>query len=146
MAGFNRVIIQGNVGKDPDVKTFANGGKIANFSIATSESWKDKTTGEKKEKTHWHNISVKNPHIIGVVENYVRKGSSVLVEGQLETRMWEKDGVKHYSTEVCINPFNGSLTLMGSKKGGEQSGPVATPADLQSPAGGPALPDDEIPF
>lgn len=144
MAGYNRVIIQGNVGKDPDIKTFSNGGKIANFSIATSESWKDKATGEKKEKTQWHNISVRNTHLISVVENYVRKGSSVLVEGQLETRKWEKDGVTHYSTEVCLNQFNGSLTLMGSKKGGDSSSPsTATPAETT-----PALDamNDEIPF
>lgn len=149
MSGYQRVIVCGNVGKDPEIKSFANGGRIANFSIATSESWKDKATGEKKERTEWHRISVRNPHLIDVVEKYVRKGGQVLVEGVLQTRDWEKDGVKHYSTEVCINSFNGSLTLMGSKKGsGEsQSGPVATPAALQdAPAAGTNDIDDEIPF
>lgn len=152
MSGYQRVIICGNVGKDPEIKSFTNGGKIANFSIATSETWKDKQTGEKKERTEWHRISVKDIKLIeNVVEKYVKKGGTVLIEGKLETRDWEKDGVKHYTTEVVLKPFDGSLTLMGSKKqsgDAAQSGPVATPAALQSgPAAGAAdFPDDEIPF
>ncbi len=145
MAGYQRVIICGNVGKDPEIKTFQNGGRIANFSIATSEDWKDKSTGEKKSRVEWHRVSVRNEHLIGVVESYVKKGSTVLVEGVLQTREWEKDGVKHYTTEVVIPPFNGSLTLMGSPKkaaetethkGMDKQGDVAT--------GNPM--DDEIPF
>lgn len=145
MSGYQRVIICGNVGKDPEIKSFSNGGNIANFSIATSESWKDKQTGEKKEKVQWHNISVRNDHLIGVVESYVRKGGTVLIEGQLETRDYEKDGIKRYVTEIIIKPFNGSLTLMGSKKGG--SGETAAQAEpvAAAPAQGGFV-DDEIPF
>lgn len=149
MAGYQRVIICGNVGKDPEIKSFANGGKIANFSIATSESWKDKHTGEKKEKTQWHNISVRNEHLIGVVESYVRKGGTVLIEGQLETRDYEKDGIKRYVTEIVIKPFNGSLTLMGSKKGGSQAGEataVAAAEPAQPAQGGFSDMNDDIPF
>lgn len=144
MSGFQRVIICGNVGKDPEIKSFSNGGKIANFSIATSESWKDKATGEKKEKTQWHNISVRNDHLISVVESYVRKGGTVLIEGQLETRDYEKDGIKRYVTEIVIKPFNGSLTLMGSKKGGgetaAQAEPVAAKAADVFDDGGDSIP------
>src|ERR1700745_1374529 len=93
MAGsVNKVILIGNLGKDPEVRSFPNGGRVANFSIATSESWKDKATGERKEKTQWHNIAVKNDALVGICEKYLRKGSKVFLEGQLETRKYEKDG------------------------------------------------------
>lgn len=154
MSGYQRVVICGNVGKDPEIRSFTNGGKIANFSIATSETWKDKTTGEKKERTEWHRISVKNDHLIEVVEKYVKKGGQVLIEGILETRKWEKDGVDHYTTEIVIKPFNGSLTLMGSKKGGApEASPAATHKgmDAQGDLAGTqastlADMDDPIPF
>jgi single-strand DNA-binding protein len=100
--------------------------------MATSDILMDKSTGEKKEKTFWHNISVRNEHLIGVVESYVRKGSTVLIEGQLETRDYEKDGIKRYVTEVVIKPFNGSLTLMGGKKSEAEPATSSKDADGKS--------------
>src|SRR3954469_7973179 len=127
MAGFQRVTICGNVGKDPEIKSF-DWGKVANFSIATSETWKDKATGEKKERTEWHRISVKgNDRMIeNVIVPYVKKGSTILIEGTLQTRKWDKDGQDHYTTEIVLGPFNGSLTLMGSKKTGGGESAAAT--------------------
>jgi single-strand DNA-binding protein len=160
MAGYQRVIICGNVGKDPEIKSF-DWGKVANFSIATSETWKDKATGEKKERTEWHRISVKgNDRLIdNVISQYVRKGSVVLIEGQLQTRKYEKDGVDHYTTEIVIGAFNGSLTLMGGNK--KDSGAGRNAADdapattgegdapetfVQKPAKLQSSFDEEIPF
>jgi single-strand DNA-binding protein len=122
MAGsVNKVILVGNVGKDPEVKTFPNGGKIVDFSIATSERWTDKASGEKKEKTEWHRVSVKNEALARVAENYVRKGSKVYVEGQLQTREWQdQSGQKRFMTEVVLAPYRGELTLLDSRQGGDQ--------------------------
>jgi single-strand DNA-binding protein len=122
MAGsVNKVILVGNVGKDPEVKSFPNGGKIVEFSIATSERWNDKQSGEKKEKTEWHRVSVKNEALARVAENYVRKGSKVYVEGQLQTREWQdQSGQKRYTTEVVLAPYRGELTLLDSRQGGDQ--------------------------
>lgn len=154
MSGYQRVIICGNVGKDPEVKSF-DWGKVANFSIATSETWKDKTTGEKKERTEWHRISVKgNDRLIdNVIVPYVKKGSTLLVEGVLQTRKWEKDGVDHYTTEIVIGAFNGSLTLMGGKKSGSAENAPAeshkgfdAQGDVAKPQGTLSDMDDEIPF
>ncbi len=153
MAGYQRVIICGNVGKDPEIKSF-EWGKVANFSIATSETWKDKQTGEKKERTEWHRISVKgNDRLIdNVISKYVKKGSTVLIEGQLQTRKWEKDGQDHYTTEIVIGAFNGSLTLMGSaKKGKDDNGDVdetetATTTTTTAAPAQQSFIDDEIPF
>jgi single-strand DNA-binding protein len=116
MYSLNKVSILGTVGKDPEVRTFPNGGKVANFSVATSEEWKDKATGEKKKRTEWHRISVLNPGIVGVVENYVKKGSKVYIEGQLETREWEKDGIKRQTTEITIRPYKGEFILLPDGK------------------------------
>src|SRR3546814_12928519 len=109
MAGsVNKVILLGNLGKDPEIKTFQNGGKIANFSIATSESWKDRTTGEKKERTEWHNITVNGDGLVGVVDRFLKKGSKVYIEGQLRTRKWQdRDGNDKYTTEVVIAGMGG---------------------------------------
>jgi single-strand DNA-binding protein len=122
MAGsVNKVILVGNVGKDPEVKTFPNGGKIVEFSIATSERWNDKQSGEKKEKTEWHRIVVRSEQVARVAENYVRKGSKVYVEGQLQTREWQdQSGQKRYTTEIVISPYKGELTLLDSRQGGDQ--------------------------
>jgi single-strand DNA-binding protein len=122
MAGsINKVILVGNVGKDPEVKTFPSGGKIVEFSIATSERWNDKQSGEKKEKTEWHRIVVKSEQVGRVAENYVRKGSKVYVEGKLETREWQdQSGQKRYTTEIVIGPYKGELTLLDSRQGGDQ--------------------------
>ncbi len=124
MAGsVNKVILIGNVGKDPEVRTFNNGGKVCNFSIATSESWKDKQTGERKEKTDWHNVAVFNEGLIGIIERYVKKGSKVYIEGALKTRKWQdRDGNDRYTTEVVLQGFNGNLTLLDSRNSGGGGG------------------------
>ncbi len=120
MAGsVNKVILVGNVGKDPEVRSFQNGGRVASFSVATSENWKDKATGEKKERTEWHRISVMNDNLVSVVENYVKKGAKVYIEGQLETRKWtDQSGAEKYSTEIVLRPYRGELTLLDSRGGG----------------------------
>ncbi|GMO61272.1 MAG: single-stranded DNA-binding protein [Rickettsiales bacterium] len=116
----NKVQLIGNVGMEPRITTFSNGGKGANFTLATSDTWKDKQTGEQKEKTEWHNIVVYNSGIVGVVENYVKKGSKIYIEGQLATRKYnDKDGVEKFMTEVVLQPFNSELLLLDSKNGGD---------------------------
>lgn len=111
----NKATLIGNVGKDPEIKTFQNGGKVAQFSLATTESWKDKASGEKKTETEWHNIVVKNEGLVGIVEKYIKKGSKLYIEGKLETREYEKDGVKKYVTEIVLYPYNGEIVLLDAK-------------------------------
>lgn len=119
----NKVILIGNVGKDPEVRTFGNGGKVANFSVATSETWKDKQSGERKEKTDWHNVAIFNEGLVGIVERYVKKGSKVYIEGQMKTRKWtDRDGNDKYTTEVVLQGYNGSLTLLDSRNSGGGGG------------------------
>ena len=121
--GINKVIIVGNLGKDPEVRTFANGGKVCNFSVATSESWKDKSTGERKEKTEWHNISIYNEGLAGVAEKYLRKGSKVYLEGKLQTRKWQdQSGNDRYSTDVVLQGFDAKMEMLDSKPGGGGQG------------------------
>ena len=117
MAGsVNKVILLGNLGQDPDVRTMQNGKKICTFSIATSDSWKDKETGEKKEKTEWHRVVVFNEGLVGVIENYVKKGSKLYVEGSLQTRKWTDDsGTEKYTTEIVIQGYGGRIDMIGSK-------------------------------
>lgn len=170
MAGsLNKVQLLGNLGQDPEIRTFPNGGRVANLSIATSETWKDKQTGEKKERTEWHRIAVFIDGLVGVIEQYVKKGSKVYVEGQLETRKWQdQSGADRYSTEIVLRPYSGQLILLGGNQGGDQrqggsrddgprgggyGGPMDRPDDRQgSPGygGGSGAPsrdiDDEIPF
>jgi len=147
----NKVILVGNLGKDPEIRTFPNGGRVANFSIATSESWKDKATGERKERTEWHRISVLNDALVGIVEKYIKKGSKLYIEGQLETRKYEKDGRDVYTTEVVLRPYRGELTMLDSKGGGSSaandfsSGP-ASEGEGKSFAAAAGGMDDEIPF
>lgn len=120
MSSLNRCTFIGNVGRDPEIKSFNNGGKIANFSIACTESWKDKQSGERKERTEWINISVQNEGLISVVERFVRKGSKLYVEGSFQTRKWQdQNGQDRYSTEVVLRPFNGSIVLLDGKPQGE---------------------------
>lgn len=122
MAGsLNKVTLIGNLGIDPEIRNLNSGNSVANFSLATSESWKDKTTGEKKEVTQWHRVVVWNDGLIGVIEKYVKKGSKVYVEGELQTRKWEKDGVDHYTTEVVLTGFDAKLILLGDGGGGKAS-------------------------
>ena len=157
MAGsVNKVIIVGNLGKDPEIRSFQNGGKVASFSVATSESWKDKTTGEKKERTEWHRISVLNENLVGIVEKFVKKGSKVYIEGQLETRKYtDKDGVEKYTTEVVLRPYRGEITMLDSKGGGSSAAnDYDEPQSMAASSGGGGSfaasskndMDDEIPF
>ncbi|MDT7934778.1 MAG: single-stranded DNA-binding protein [Sphingomonadaceae bacterium] len=124
MAGsVNKVILVGNLGADPEVKSFQNGGRIANLRIATSENWTDKTSGERREKTEWHTVVIDNDNLVRVAENYLKKGSKVYVEGQLTTRKWQdRDGNDRYSTEVRVGRFRGELTLLDGRGGGGEGG------------------------
>lgn len=142
MAGsVNKVILIGNLGKDPEIKSFANGGRVANFTIATSETWNDRATGERKEKTEWHNIAVNSDGLVKVVENYLRKGSKVYVEGQLQTRKWQdRDGNDRYTTEVVVG-MRGNLTMLDGRReggggGGYGGGEDYGSAPARAPAGG----------
>ena len=124
MAGsVNKVIIVGNLGRDPESKSFQNGGKVVNLRIATSESWKDKNTGERKEQTEWHSVAIFNEALGGVAERYLRKGSKVYIEGQLKTRKWQDaQGNDKYSTEIVLQGFNGVLTMLDGAPGGGSGG------------------------
>lgn len=152
----NKVCILGNVGKDPEIKTMQNGGKLANLTVATEESWTDKASGERKKRTEWHRITVWNPGLAGVVEKYVHKGSKVYVEGALETRKWtDNSGQDRYTTEIVLRAFGGELIILDGKSGGDSRGddrPARQP-DRTDPKGNPkyggstgADLDDEIPF
>ncbi len=163
MAGsVNKVILVGNLGRDPEVRTSQDGSKIVNLNIATSESWKDRSSGERKEKTEWHRVVIFNPNLADIAERYLRKGSSVYVEGALQTRKWtDQSGQEKYSTEVVIGRFKGELTLLGGR--GEGGGGGYDDGNRQGGGGGgrqgggtgggggqtwepPADLDDEIPF
>ncbi len=125
MAGsVNKVILIGNLGQDPEVKSFQNGGRIANLRIATSESWKDRQTGERKERTEWHTVVLQSDGLVGVAERYLRKGSKVYIEGQLRTRKWQdQNGNDRYSTEVSVGGIGGVMTMLdGAPGGGGQRG------------------------
>jgi single-strand DNA-binding protein len=123
MAGsVNKVILIGNLGKDPEIRTLNSGDRVCNLRIATSESWRDKTTGERKEKTEWHQVVIFNENIVKVAENYLKKGSTVYIEGSLSTRKYEQNGVEKYTTEVVIQRFNGNLTMLGGRGDGGGSG------------------------
>ncbi|MGC6500899.1 MAG: single-stranded DNA-binding protein [Henriciella sp.] len=158
MAGsVNKVILVGNVGQDPEIRQFQNGGQVCNFSLATSENWKDKNTGERREKAEWHRIAVFNEGLIRVIQNYVKKGSKLYVEGQLETRKWQdQNGMDKYTTEVVLRGYGGTLTMLdGRSEGGAAGGQGQT--GYRSGNGGPQRIDgppetfsqdldDEIPF
>ena len=118
MASLNKVQIIGNLGKDPEVRHTNDGRAIVNLTVATSENWKDKNTGEKKEKTEWHRVVIFNEGLAKVAEAYLKKGSTVYLEGQLQTRKWtDKDGVEKYSTEIVLQNFRGEMVLLGGKDG-----------------------------
>ena len=124
MAGsVNKVILVGNLGRDPEVRTFQNGGKVCNLRIATSETWKDRNTGERREKTEWHSVAIFSEPLARIAEQYLRKGSKVYIEGQLETRKWQdQSGQDRYSTEVVLRPYRGELTLLDSRGEGGGGG------------------------
>lgn len=156
MAGsINKVILVGNLGAEPKVSNTSNGNKIVNLNVATSDTWKDKATGERKDRTEWHRVVIFNPQLADVAERYLRKGSKVYLEGQLQTRKWEDtNGQERYTTEVVLQNFSGNLVLLDSRGG---DGVPAGGNDVFSPAGGTgwdnaasAAPsadlDDDIPF
>lgn len=124
MAGsVNKVILVGNLGRDPEVRSFPSGGKVVNLRIATSESWRDKQTGERKERTEWHSVAIFNEALGKIAEQYLRKGSTVYIEGQLETRKWQdQSGADRYSTEVVLRPYRGEMTLLGGRGDGGGGG------------------------
>ncbi|WP_029014483.1 single-stranded DNA-binding protein [Niveispirillum irakense] len=124
MAGsVNKVILIGNLGKDPEVRSLQNGGKVCTLRIATSETWKDRATGERQERTQWHSVVIFNENLSGIAERYLRKGSKVYVEGQLETRKWQdQQGQERYTTEVVLRQFRGELTLLDGREGGGGAG------------------------
>lgn len=142
MAGsVNKVILVGNLGKDPEVRSTQNGQKIVNFTLATSESWRDRQSGERREKTEWHRVAVFNPNLAEIAERYLRKGSKVYVEGQLQTRKWtDQSGQERYTTEVVLQQFRGDLTLLDSRGssggGGDMGGGFGGDAGYGGDAGG----------
>ena len=152
MAGsLNKVMLIGNLGADPVIRQTQDGKRLAQLSLATSESWKDKATGEKKEKTSWHRIVIFNDGLAGVVENYVKKGSKIFVEGQLQTRKFtDQDGNEKYTTEVVLGNYNGTLTMLDSRGGNTESmGAIDSDVNQDTASSQPPADldiDDEIPF
>lgn len=156
MAGsVNKVILIGNLGRDPEVRTFQNGGKVCNLRIATSETWRDRNTGERRERTEWHSVAIFNENLAKIAEQYLKKGSKVYIEGQLETRKWQdQSGQDRYTTEIVLRPYRGELTLLDPREGGgghadDRSGDYGGARDYGTPSGGgssSADMDDEIPF
>ena len=153
MAGsVNKVILVGNLGADPEIRTFNNGGKVANLRIATSENWRDKNSGERRERTEWHRVAIFNEGLVRVAEQYLKKGSKVYIEGQLQTRKWQdQNGQDRYQTEVVLQGFGSTLTMLDGR-GDNQGGGYASGGnfgDSQSDAAPMPSPndfDDEIPF
>jgi len=172
MAGsVNKVILVGNLGRDPEVRNTQDGSKIVNLALATSETWNDKASGERKEKTEWHRVVIFNDRVADVAERYLKKGAKIYVEGSLQTRKWtDQGGQERYSTEIVIGRFNGQLTMLDGRAGGESGGysggmaepsmgaaparaPAARSSSSAKPAAGPSWDaprggdlDDEIPF
>jgi len=161
MAGsVNKVILVGNLGRDPEIRSFQNGGRVANLSLATSESWRDKQSGERKERTEWHRVAIFNDRLVEVAEKYLKKGSKVYIEGQLETRKWtDQSGQEKYTTEVVLRQFRGELTMLDGRSGGGAGG--GPDDDMGGSMGGGGAPpsgggpargrksdalDDDIPF
>ncbi|MBL0318286.1 MAG: single-stranded DNA-binding protein [Alphaproteobacteria bacterium] len=163
MAGsLNKVTLIGNLGRDPEIRSTQSGGEIANITIATSESWKDKNTGERNERTEWHRVVVFNEGLVRVVKNYLRKGSKVYIEGQLQTRKWtDQTNIERYTTEIVLQNFSGQLIMLDGRSGGSEGGvgdesayqapaPSAAPSPFASspsaPSFGGKMIDDDIPF
>ncbi|NEX94785.1 single-stranded DNA-binding protein [Caulobacter sp. 17J65-9] len=164
MAGsVNKVILVGNLGRDPEIRTLNSGDRVANLRIATSEQWRDKMSGERKEKTEWHSVVIFNDNLVKVAESYLRKGSTVYIEGSLQTRKWtDQQGVEKYSTEIVLQKFRGELTMLGGRGegagqgggqsyggGGDDYGSGFSAGPAAKPASGPKQSfdlDDEIPF
>mgnify|MGYP005992376625 CR=1 FL=1 len=138
MAGsVNKVILIGNLGRDPEVRSFQNGGKVCNLRIATSETWKDRNTGERREKTEWHSVAIFQEGLVRIAEQYLKKGSKVYIEGQLQTRKWQdQSGADKYSTEVVLQGFGGTLTMLDGRDGGGGGGGGGGYGGGQSGGGG----------
>ena len=156
MAGsVNKVILVGNLGRDPEIRTLNSGDRVANLNVATSETWRDKSSGERKEKTEWHRVVIFNENLVKVAENYLKKGSKVYIEGQLATRQYEQNGVVKYSTAIVLQRFRGELTMLdgrgeggGASSGGDDYGDFGGgggPARMSGPKQDFPL-DDDIPF
>jgi single-strand DNA-binding protein len=157
MAGsVNKVILVGNLGRDPEIRFTNDGTKIANLSVATSETWNDKSSGERREKTEWHRVVIFNDRLADVAEKYLKKGAKVYLEGQLQTRKWQgQDGQDRYTTEIVLNRFRGELTMLDGRRdgaggAGDYDRGGATPVEPEYASAGPGGPgddlDDEIPF
>jgi len=165
MAGsVNKVILVGNLGADPEVRSFPSGGRVCSLRLATSETWKDRQSGERRERTEWHRVEIYSEPLIGIAERYLRKGSKIYVEGQLETRKWQdQSGQDRYTTEVALRPYRGELTMLdgrgeggggggggggnyGGGGGGYGGGPGGGDYDRGGPGDAGGGPDDEIPF
>jgi single-strand DNA-binding protein len=153
MSSLNKVQIIGNLGADPEVRTFQTGGKVCNLRVACSETWKDKNTGERREKTEWFTVAIFQEGLVRVAEQYLKKGSKVYIEGKLQTRKWQdQSGADRYTTEVVLNGFDGNLIMLDGKSSdaGQSSGPYdgyqsGSAGHGGTPAGGADM-DDEIPF
>lgn len=151
MASLNKVQLIGNLGADPEIRSFQNGGRVANLRIATSESWKDKATGERKEKTEWHTVALFSDGLVGVAERYLKKGSKVYVEGQLQTRKWQdKDGNDRYSTEIVLQGYDSKLVMLdgpsGNSGGNQSNGGQQSSGNQQSSGSYAEDLGDDIPF
>ena len=160
MAGsVNKVILIGNLGRDPEIRSFQNGGRVCNLRVATSETWRDKDSGERRERTEWHSVAIFNENLVRLAEQYLRKGSKVYLEGQLETRKWQdQNGQDRYSTEVVLRPYRGEMTFLDGGAGGGGGGGGDRGGDRGGdyggggrggyggpPSGGGGM-DDDIPF
>jgi single-strand DNA-binding protein len=160
MAGsVNKVILIGNLGRDPEIRSFQNGGRVCNLRVATSETWRDKDSGERRERTEWHSVAIFNENLVRLAEQYLRKGSKVYLEGQLETRKWQdQNGQDRYSTEVVLRPYRGEMTFLdggaggGGDRGGDRGGDYGGGGGGGGGRGGYGGPpsgggmDDDIPF
>ena len=148
----NKVILLGNLGRDPEIRSMQSGSKMASFSIATSKRWKDKNTQEQKEKTSWHNVVVFGDGLVNIVENYVKKGSKIYVEGELQTRKWQdQDGNDKYTTEVILQGYNSNLTLLDSRNNTNQSSEIIQESSIvdektESQTSDSEDPEEDIPF
>lgn len=151
----NKVILIGNLGKDPEIRSMQSGGRVCNLAIATSESWRDKKSGERRERTEWHRVVIFNDALVGIAERYLKKGSKIYIEGQLETRKWQdQSGNDKYTTEVVLRNYSGELTMLGRADGGsggggkqvESSEPSASLSNASEPIDELEDFDDEIPF
>ncbi len=160
MASVNKAVVLGNVGQDPKINTLNSGDKVASFTLATSESWKDKNTGERREKTSWHNIVIYNDGLVGVVEQYVKKGTKLYLEGQIQTRKYNtQNGEERYITEIVLQKYRGELVLLGGREGGGGESEGASQRERAAPRNGASAGnkpaerrssapdiDDDIPF